>query len=104
MMNNRHGHLLDDWITATAALDAPHIAGFATGLHRDHAAVTNGLTLPYSSGVVEGTVNKIKFLKRQMFGRANLDLLRIRVLQCRLGVDKRAEDAHACLSAQSSAA
>jgi transposase len=80
MMNNLHGHLLDGWITATAALDAPHLAAFATGLNRDHAAVTNGLTLPYSSGAVEGTVNKIKFLKRQMFGRANLDLLRARIL------------------------
>jgi len=37
--------------------------------------VRNGLTLPHSSGAVEGTVNKIKMLKRQMFGRAKLDLL-----------------------------
>jgi transposase len=82
MMTNRDGHLLDAWITAVTA-DAeglPHLAAFATGLRRDHAAVQAGLTLPYSSGAVEGTVNKIKFLKRQMFGRANFDLLRIRVL------------------------
>jgi transposase len=42
--------------------------------------VTNGLTLPYSSGVVEGNVNRIKMLKRQMYGRAGFDLLRKRVL------------------------
>lgn len=42
--------------------------------------VTAGLTLPYSSGPVEGTVNRIKMIKRQMFGRANFDLLRKRVL------------------------
>jgi transposase len=42
--------------------------------------VVAGLTLPYSSGVVEGTVNRIKMLKRQMFGRAKFDLLRKRVL------------------------
>jgi transposase len=42
---------------------------------RDHDAVRNGLTLRYSSGAVEGTVNKIKILKRQMFGHAKLDLL-----------------------------
>lgn len=53
---------------------SPHLTAFATGLRRDHAAVTAGLTLPHSSGAVEGTVNKIKFLKRQMFGRANFDL------------------------------
>ncbi|WP_443078987.1 transposase [Streptosporangium sp. NBC_01495] len=79
-MTNRDGHLLDEWIAAATAGDSPHLASFASGLRRDHAAVTAGLTLPYSSGAVEGIVNKIKFLKRQMFGRANLDLLRIRVL------------------------
>ena len=52
---------------------------FAAGLKRDYDAVRNGLTLSYSSGAVEGNV-KIKMLKRQMFGRAKLDLLRKRVL------------------------
>jgi transposase len=83
MMTNRDGHLLDDWIAATAAGSSSHLAAFAAGLRRDHAAVAAGLTLPHSSGAVEGTVNKIKFLKRQMFGRATFDLLRIRVLHYR---------------------
>ncbi|GAA3466550.1 ISL3 family transposase [Nonomuraea roseola] len=81
MMTNRNGHLLDDWITTAEAGASPHLAAFATGLRRDHAAVQAGLTLAHSSGAVEGTVNKIKFLKRQMFGRANFDLLRARVLR-----------------------
>ncbi len=69
MMTNREGHLLDEWITTVTATDSlPHLANFANGLRRDLAAVTAGLTLPPSSGPVEGTVNKIKFLKRQMFG------------------------------------
>ncbi|TDC54904.1 ISL3 family transposase [Actinomadura sp. KC345] len=80
MMTNRDGHLLDDWITAAEAGESPQLAAFATGLRRDHAAVQAGLTLPHSSGAVEGIVNKIRFLKRQMFGRANFDLLRARVL------------------------
>jgi transposase len=42
--------------------------------------VVNGLTMPYSSGPVEGTVNRIKMIKRQMYGRAGFDLLRKRVL------------------------
>jgi transposase len=42
--------------------------------------VANGLTLPYSSGPVEGNVNRLKMLKRQMYGRAKFDLLRKRVL------------------------
>jgi transposase len=54
---------------------APALRSFAAGLDRDLDAVTAGLTLPYSSGPVEGTINRIKMIKRQMFGRANLDLL-----------------------------
>ena len=83
MMTARNGHLLDDWITAAEAGESTHLAAFATGLRRDHDAVQAGLSLEHSSGAVEGTVNKIKFLKRQMFGRADFDLLRIRVLHYR---------------------
>ena len=42
----------------------------AAGIHRDQDAVTAGLSLPYSSGAMEGNVNKIKMIKRQMYGRA----------------------------------
>jgi transposase len=51
-----------------------------TGLRRDLSAVINVLTLRHNSGPVEGTANRIKTIKRQMYGRANLDLLRRRVL------------------------
>jgi transposase len=80
MMTNRRGHRLEAWITATTAGGDPYLAGFAEGLRRDQAAVTAGLTLPYSSGAVEGAVNRIKMLKRKMFGRAGFDLLRKLVL------------------------
>jgi transposase len=61
----------------------PELHSFTAGLKRDLDAVVNGLTLPYSSGAVEGAVNRIKMLKRQMYGRASLDLLRKRVLLVR---------------------
>jgi transposase len=80
MLSNLDGHLLDDWITAAPTDDLPGLTSFATGLLHDHDAVRHGLTLPHSSGAVEGHVNRIKMLKRQMYGRANLDLLRKRVL------------------------
>ena len=80
MTGNLDGHLLDEWITAARAGDLPDLAAFARGLLQDRDAVTRALTLPYSSGAVEGHVNRIKMLKRQMCGRANLDLLRKRVL------------------------
>lgn len=80
MMSNLDGHLLDDWICAVLQDDLPDLAFFANGLLQDYDAVRAGLTLPFSSGAVEGHVNRVKMLKRQMYGRANLDLLRQRVL------------------------
>jgi transposase len=80
MLTGRRGERLDAWIAAVEADDLPELHSYTTGLNRDHTAVLAGLTLPHSSGAVEGQVNRIKMIKRQMFGRANLDLLRKRVL------------------------
>ena len=80
MLTGRHGDRLGSWMTAAASDDLPHLHRFVRGIERDHAAVLNGLTLPYNSGAVEGNVNRIKMLKRQMYGRAGFDLLRKRIL------------------------
>ena len=60
--------------------DLPALHSFTTGLRNDHAAVVNGLTMTHNSGGVEGNVNRVKNIKRQMYGRAKFDLLRKRVL------------------------
>jgi transposase len=57
------------------------LAGFAAGLERDIDAVREALKLPWSQGHVEGQVHRLKLIKRQMYGRAGFDLLRLRVLQ-----------------------
>ena len=80
MLTGRHGDRLQDWITDVASTDAPPLRSFANGLRHDLDAVTAGLTTDYSSGAVEGTVNRIKTIKRQMYGRASFDLLRKRIL------------------------
>lgn len=80
LMNNRQGKYLAQWITRVKADDLPALHTFVTGLGQDLDAVVADLTLKWSSGAVEGQNNKIKMLKRQMFGRANFDLLRKRVL------------------------
>ncbi len=80
ILTSLHGDRLDDWITAVEAGDQPDLHSFANGLKRDHDAVLNGLTMPWSSGVVEGNVNRLKMIKRQMYGRATFPLLRKRVL------------------------
>jgi transposase len=56
------------------------LRGFAIGLRRDWAAVSAALELPWSNGQTEGQVNKLKLLKRQMYGRASFELLRRRCL------------------------
>ncbi|MGI5239332.1 transposase [Dactylosporangium sp. CA-139066] len=73
----RGGDRLSAWLDAADAEDLPDLHVFVTGLRRDWAAITNGLTLPWSSGAVEGTVCKLKAIKRSMFGRSNFNLLRI---------------------------
>jgi transposase len=80
ILTGRHGERLDAWIAAVEADDQPNLHSFTTGLKQDHAAVLNGLTLPHNSGAVEGNVNRIKMIKRQMYGRASFGLLRKRVI------------------------
>lgn len=80
LMTERRGHELPEWMSDVDATGSPALQSFTTGLRRDLDAVTAGLTLEHNSGPVEGHVNRIKMLKRQMYGRANLDLLRKRVI------------------------
>ena len=83
ILTRLHGHELQDWLhDIDTQAEQPDLTSFATGLRRDLPAVINGLTLAHNSGPVEGHVNRItlKMIKRQMFGRANLDLLRCRIL------------------------
>jgi transposase len=80
MMTHLHGELLTAWIGEAEQAALPGISRFAAGLKTDLAAVTAGLSLPFSSGPVEGDANRIKMIKRQMYGRAGFDLLRERIL------------------------
>jgi transposase len=81
IMTSRTGTArLDPWLADAEASGIPQLQSFAAGIRSDQHAVTAGLTLPYSSGKVEGAVNKIKMLKRQTYGRAGFPLLRQRVL------------------------
>ena len=80
MMARLSGHAIPQWITDAKAAGLPGISSFAKGLEQDLDAVTQGLTTHWNSGPVEGRVNHIKMIKRQMFGRAGLPLLRKRVL------------------------
>jgi transposase len=80
MMTTLQGHDIEGWITAVEQDQLPALTSFASTLRRDIDAVRNGLTLTHNSGPVEGNVNRIKMLKRQMFGRCGFALLRKRIL------------------------
>jgi transposase len=71
---------LDPWLARAAASTLPPFRRFGRGLRGDDAAVRAGVTLPWSQGPSEGQINRLKILKRQMFGRARLDLLARRFL------------------------
>ena len=71
---------LEGWLKRAKACQVTELGSFVNGIRRDYAAVRAAFSLPWSNGTTEGHVNRLKFLKRQMFGRAHLDLLRVKVL------------------------
>ncbi len=80
MVHKREGHRLDAWLEQVAKSGLSELQSFANGVERDKAAVQAGLTWWINNGVVEGSVTKVKLIKRQMYGRAGFALLRQRVL------------------------
>jgi transposase len=80
MVRNLEGGKLDGWLEEAEASEARVMKKFAAGLKKDLDAVRAGLTEEWSNGPVEGFVTKLKLLKRQGYGRANLDLLKARTL------------------------
>ncbi len=80
MVKERRADLFDDWLKRVAASRIEDLQNWAQGLLADEAAVRNALSSVWSNGQVEGQVNRLKMIKRQMYGRAKFDLLRARVL------------------------
>jgi len=80
MLRTRTGEQLDAWLEQVRASQIRQLQGFVVSIERDKAAVVAGLTLPQNNGLVEGKVNKLKLIKRMMYGRAAFPLLRQRVL------------------------
>src|SRR5512135_1178469 len=81
MVKQRQVRRLDGWLARAHQSSSVELRGFASGVKRDYAAVKAALSLPWSQGQVEGQITRLKFLKRQMYGRAHFDLLRARVLR-----------------------
>ena len=71
---------LDKWVTKTKNYKIPEMNSFITGIERDLEAVKNGIKYEYNNGLAEGSVNKIKLIKRIMYGRCSFNLLKQKVL------------------------
>jgi transposase len=80
MVTIRQEEALPRWLAEAKQSSIAEPQSLAAGIVRDFDAVQAALRLPYSNGQAEGQVNKLKSLKRQMYGRANFDLLRKRLL------------------------
>ncbi|MFT4667648.1 MAG: transposase [Patescibacteria group bacterium] len=80
MSNKLKVSLLDPWIEQAKTSGLITLKNFAVGLENDYEAVKSAFSLEWNNGQVEGHVNRLKTIKRQMYGRANFHLLRKRVL------------------------
>jgi transposase len=80
IVRDRSPQGLTDWFAEAGRSAVPEIRSFAQRLRQDEAAVRSGVTLEWSNGPVEGHINRLKVIKRSMYGRARFDLLRARVL------------------------
>ena len=101
LVRQRQPTQLDLWLTRATTSTIEALRRFATGLYEDYEAVKAGVTLPWSTSPVEGPINRLKMVKRQMCGRARLDLLSRRFLlaprdrRARVPDSQERSDAHA---------
>ena len=77
MIRSRKANRLDNWLEETKG---SLVSSFAGGVEKDFAAVRNAIISPWSNGQTEGQITRLKLVKRQMYGRAKLDLLQARLI------------------------
>lgn len=80
MLRKQSSLSLKEWLEKAEGSTIPEVTNFARGIRQDEAAVAAAITLEWSNGPVEGAVNRLKAIKRSMYGRAGFTLLRARVL------------------------
>lgn len=95
MVRELTGEQLDAWLEAVQDSHLEAFQTFVAGVQKDKDAVLAGLTLPWNNGPLEGHVNRLKLIKRSMYGRASIDLLKHRVLhQSKKTQDRKNKDKH----------
>lgn len=76
MVRERRADQRDSWLEESLSCSLPEFRTFAEDLKREYAAMANALAFFYSNGPVEGQVNRLKYVKRSMYGRGSFELLR----------------------------
>ena len=79
-MADKQVEKLDAWLETSESSEAESMRQFVRGLRQDYAAVRQAFSSEWSNGQVEGQVNRLKIIKRQMYGRAGFELLKRRVV------------------------
>jgi transposase len=82
-MKHRQVSRFPGWLTQAEQSTVAELRSFAVGLRLEYASIAAAFEYSWSNGPVEGHVNRLKTIKRQMYGRANFDLLKTRVLYIR---------------------
>lgn len=85
MLHSRNSYHLKRWMTWAKQVGESKIIGFVKSLKTDFQAVSNAVTTKYNNGVVEGNVNRLKNIKRQMYGRGSFELLRRKMILSKMG-------------------
>jgi transposase len=80
MITQRQVAMLEPWLQEVQASEIPELRSLAAGIYRDYDAVRAALSTEYSNGQTEAQVHRLKLIKRQAYGRASFDQLRLRVL------------------------
>jgi transposase len=80
ILKNKDESRLKNWLTEVNRYDIRELNTFVRGIERDIEAVKNAIRSQYSNGIIEGVINKIKVIKRVMYGRCSFELLRIKVM------------------------
>ncbi|GAC1360666.1 MAG: hypothetical protein NVSMB38_44600 [Ktedonobacteraceae bacterium] len=81
LLKERNAQLLDTWLCDCQQSRISDLVTFAQGLEKEGSALHAAFTLSYSNGPVEGKINKLKYIKRSMYGRSGFPLLRQKVLK-----------------------
>ena len=82
MIYSKKPDRIENWIQKLYKMNIAELNTYANGISKDLVAVKNGIILSYNNGLAEGSVNKIKVIKRIMYGRNSFDLLKAKVLLC----------------------